>query len=70
LIPNGSNIAVTKENRIQYIYLVANYKLNSQIKKQSEVGITVWLLAGVTQNLPRQALFEGVAEMIDPKWLR
>jgi len=52
LMPNGSNIAVTQENRIQYIYLVANYKLNVQIKKQSE------------------ALFEGVAEMIDPKWLR
>ena len=40
LMPNGSNIAVTKENRIQYIYLVANYKLNVQIKKQSEVGIS------------------------------
>lgn len=52
LLPNGTNIAVTKENRIQYIYLVANYRLNVQIKKQSE------------------ALFEGVAEMIDQKWLR
>ncbi|KAF8339579.1 uncharacterized protein EI90DRAFT_2966715 [Cantharellus anzutake] len=52
LIPNGSNVPVTRENRTQYIYLVANYRLNIQIKKQSE------------------ALFEGVADMIDPKWLR
>jgi len=52
LIPDGSNVPVTRENRIRYIHLVANYRLNIQIKKQSE------------------ALFEGVAEMIDPKWLR
>ncbi|KAJ3167663.1 hypothetical protein HDU88_002110 [Geranomyces variabilis] len=36
LIPNGSNIAVTKENRIQYIYLMANYKLNTQIQRQCQ----------------------------------
>ncbi|KAI8816378.1 uncharacterized protein EV422DRAFT_571763 [Fimicolochytrium jonesii] len=34
LIPDGSNVAVTRENRIQYIYLVANYKLNVQIQRQ------------------------------------
>ncbi|KAI8899203.1 hypothetical protein BC833DRAFT_614692 [Globomyces pollinis-pini] len=34
LIKNGSNINVTAENRIQYIYLVANYKLNVQIARQ------------------------------------
>ena len=27
-------IAVTNENRIEYIHLVADYKLNKQIKKQ------------------------------------
>ncbi|KAI3630554.1 hypothetical protein MIR68_011989 [Amoeboaphelidium protococcarum] len=36
LIPNGKNIAVTKENRIRYIYLVAHYKLNKQIQLQSQ----------------------------------
>ncbi|KAJ7755509.1 HECT-domain-containing protein [Mycena metata] len=36
LIPNGSNIAVTKDNRLQYIYLVSHYRLNKQIKLQSE----------------------------------
>ncbi|KAJ3337229.1 hypothetical protein HDU93_001419 [Gonapodya sp. JEL0774] len=35
LIKNGSQIPVTNENRIQYIYLVASYKLNTQIAKQS-----------------------------------
>ena len=52
LIPNGSNIAVTRENRLQYIYLVAHYRLTKQIKRQST------------------AFFEGLSEIIDPKWLR
>lgn len=34
LIPNGSNVAVTNENRIEYIYRMADYKLNKQIAKQ------------------------------------
>jgi ubiquitin-protein ligase E3 C len=34
LVPNGESVAVTNENRIKYIYLVANYKLNTQISKQ------------------------------------
>jgi ubiquitin-protein ligase E3 C len=36
LIPNGSNMAVTKENRLQYIQLVSHYRLSKQIKLQSE----------------------------------
>ncbi|KAF5367884.1 hypothetical protein D9615_010487 [Tricholomella constricta] len=52
LIPNGSNIAVTRENRLQYIQFVAHYRLTKQIKLQSE------------------AFFEGLSEMIDPKWIR
>ena len=35
LVPGGNEIAVTNENRIRYIYMVANYKLNLQIAKQS-----------------------------------
>jgi len=34
LKPDGDNIAVTNENRIEYIHLVADYKLNKQIKQQ------------------------------------
>lgn len=52
LIPNGSNIPVTRENRLQYIYLVSHYRLTKQIKKQGE------------------AFFEGLSEMIKPRWLR
>ncbi|RDB26515.1 hypothetical protein Hypma_005662 [Hypsizygus marmoreus] len=52
LIPDGSNVAVTKDNRLQYIQLVSHYRLSKQIKLQSE------------------AFFEGLSEMIDPKWIR
>ena len=52
LLPNGEQIPVTKENRLQYIYLVSHYRLNRQIKKQSD------------------AFFEGLSDMVDPKWLR
>lgn len=52
LIPNGEQVTVNRENRLQYIYLVSHYKLNKQIKKQTD------------------AFFEGLSEMIDPKWLR
>ncbi|KDR68246.1 hypothetical protein GALMADRAFT_146484 [Galerina marginata CBS 339.88] len=36
LIPNGSEIAVTRENRLRYIDLAARYRLNAQIKRQTE----------------------------------
>lgn len=52
LIPNGSNVPITKENKLQYIYLVSHFKLTKQIKLQSE------------------AFFEGLSDMIDPKWLK
>lgn len=35
LIPNGRNVPVTKENRMRFIYLMADYRLNKQIKQQS-----------------------------------
>lgn len=34
LKPNGANITVTNQNRIEYIHLMADYKLNVQIRKQ------------------------------------
>lgn len=34
LKPNGTNIFVNAENRIEYIQLVADYKLNRQIRRQ------------------------------------
>jgi ubiquitin-protein ligase E3 C len=52
LIPDGSNIPVTRENRLKYICYVSSYKLSRQIKKQCD------------------AFFDGLSEMIDPKWLR
>ncbi|KAJ3049351.1 hypothetical protein HK097_009641 [Rhizophlyctis rosea] len=35
LVPNGSHIPVTAENRRRYIHLVANYRLNTQIMRQT-----------------------------------
>jgi ubiquitin-protein ligase E3 C len=32
--PGGANIAVNNENRIEYIHLVADFKLNRQIRSQ------------------------------------
>eukprot|EP01027_Heterolobosea_sp_BB2_P014971 GEZU01021466.1.p1 GENE.GEZU01021466.1~~GEZU01021466.1.p1 ORF type:complete len:411 (-),score=114.80 GEZU01021466.1:175-1338(-) len=36
LIPDGRNIPVTNENRLSYIHRVAHFRLNTQIKPQSD----------------------------------
>jgi len=40
LIPNGSSIPVTKENRVSYITLVAQYYLNTRFEAQSHAFCT------------------------------
>ncbi|THH16719.1 hypothetical protein EW146_g3984 [Bondarzewia mesenterica] len=52
LCPNGSNMPVTSDNKLEYIYRMSHYRLTKQIKRQSE------------------AFFEGLSDIIDPKWLR
>jgi ubiquitin-protein ligase E3 C len=52
LLPDGANIPVTRENRLQYIYLIAHFRLTRQIRAQSA------------------AFFEGLSEVVDPRWLR
>lgn len=52
LKPNGSNVPVTQDNKLEYILRVSHYRLTKQIKEQSS------------------AFFEGLSDMIDPKWLR
>ncbi|KAI9140489.1 hypothetical protein BKA69DRAFT_1079194 [Paraphysoderma sedebokerense] len=37
--PGGKGITVTNENKIQYVYLMADYRLNKSIKEQSEAFI-------------------------------
>ncbi|KAG0348993.1 Ubiquitin-protein ligase E3B, partial [Podila humilis] len=39
LIPGGREIVVTKENRINYIFQVSDYRLNKQIQEQSRAFI-------------------------------
>lgn len=36
LVPDGKNIPVTRENRLEYIYRVSHYRLNEQIRPQSD----------------------------------
>lgn len=52
LVPGGTDIAVTRENRLSYIYLITRYRLNTQIEDQC------------------RAFFQGLSELIDPRWLR
>ncbi|MCO5565556.1 hypothetical protein L7F22_019230 [Adiantum nelumboides] len=40
LVPNGRNIPVTRENRLEYIYRVSHYRLNEQIRQQSEAFLS------------------------------
>ncbi|KAK7694083.1 hypothetical protein QCA50_003659 [Cerrena zonata] len=76
LMPNGEQIPVTRENRLRYIYLVSNYKLNRQIYKQSkaffeglsEMIESKWLRMFNQQEL--QILLGGVNSPIDVEDLR
>ncbi|KZT59622.1 HECT-domain-containing protein [Calocera cornea HHB12733] len=71
LLPNGSNITVTRENRLRYIALVASYRLNVQIRPQSDAfleGLSdvvdlKWLRMFDQREL--QILIGGVEEEID-----
>ncbi|KDQ20978.1 hypothetical protein BOTBODRAFT_26989 [Botryobasidium botryosum FD-172 SS1] len=76
LVHNGSNIAVSRDNRLQYIYLVSHYRLNVQIRQQSEAffsGLSdiidpKWLRMFNQQEL--QILIGGVEDPIDIDDLR
>ena len=49
LIPNGQNIVVTNQNVIQYVHLMAHFKLNIQIAQQSSA-----FLLGFRDLLPAE----------------
>ncbi|GAA5906318.1 hypothetical protein JCM6882_002700 [Rhodosporidiobolus microsporus] len=76
LIPSGSEIAVTNQNRMQYILLVSNYRLNLQIAPQcraffaglSEVINPRWLRMFNQSELA--VLVGGTDEAIDIDDLR
>ncbi|KAF8960501.1 HECT-domain-containing protein [Flammula alnicola] len=76
LIPDGSNVPVTKENRLTYIYLVSHYRLSKQIKQQSDAffeGLSEmidqkWLRMFNQQEV--QILIGGVNSPIDLDDLR
>ena len=51
----GRCVAVTAENRIEYVHLIADYRLNQQIAKQTKALLTGWwsILVGFIRNLGR-----------------
>lgn len=71
LVPNGSEIPVTSENKLQYIHLVSNYHLNTRLAKQSAAFVKglaklvdlTWLSTFNQQEL--QSLVSGATVSID-----
>jgi ubiquitin-protein ligase E3 C len=47
LCPNGSNVEVTSNNKLKYVYQMANYRLNTKIKKQCDA-----FLSGLRDIIP------------------
>lgn len=76
LIPNGVNVSVTNKNRLSYIYMVARYRLDAQIRAQSTaffVGLSElidprWLR--IFDQAELQRLIKGSEEPIDINDLR
>ena len=76
LLPGGDNIPVTSQNRLQYIHLISNYRLNTQIARQSEAFVNglsalidpTWI--GMFNARELQALVGGASTPIDLEDLR
>ncbi|CAO1637619.1 unnamed protein product [Parajaminaea phylloscopi] len=76
LVPNGTNIAVTNNNRLGYIFMVARYRLDVQIRAQSSAffsGLSElidprWLR--IFDQTELQRLIKGSEEPIDVADLR
>ena len=51
LVPGGSDIAVTKRNRLKYIYLVGALHLDTSIRRQCAA-----FLRGMNELVPKQQL--------------
>lgn len=76
LKPGGTNVAVTASNRIEYIQLMADYKLNKQIRRQclafreglNNVLPIEWLF--MFSNVELQVLIAGAEIPVDVDDLR
>ena len=76
LVPGGTDIPVTRENRLSYIYLITRYRLSTQIEDQSRAflqGLTElinprWLRLFNTEEL--RVLVTGADTPIDVEDLR
>jgi hypothetical protein len=71
LKPKGSEIAVTSQNKLEYIYKLADYKLNQEIRPQcsaffkgfNELVPCAWLASFTAGEMQR--LISGTSEEID-----
>jgi ubiquitin-protein ligase E3 C len=71
LIPGGASIAVTAKNRMQYIHLIADWRLNQSIERQSSAFLRglrdiipqAWLSTFSAPEL--QVIISGAARGID-----
>ncbi|PWN54082.1 HECT-domain-containing protein [Violaceomyces palustris] len=76
LVPNGANLAVTRENRLRYIYLVSHYRLSAQISKQCDAffrGLSEMIDPRWLRMLNREelrVLVSGTEEPMDVEDLR
>ncbi|EJT98881.1 HECT-domain-containing protein [Dacryopinax primogenitus] len=77
LVPNGSNVPVTKENRMKYIELVCKHRLDDQISEQTQAFLAglrdlielKWLKIFDASEL--QLLLSGVDRDVDvDDWMR
>ncbi|CCG83316.1 E3 ubiquitin-protein ligase UPL6 [Taphrina deformans PYCC 5710] len=76
LLPDGSQVPVTRANRLQYIHLICHYKLNARLSKQSKAFVRGmadvldlrWL--GMFNQTEMQALVGGAPVPIDIDDLR
>ena len=51
MIPKGGEVAVNDQNKFRYIYMVADYRLNKRIQRQSEAFV-----AGFYECIPMKWL--------------
>jgi hypothetical protein len=72
LVPGGSDIAVTADNRQEYIQLVCKYKLDKQIAGQSRAffnGLSDLIDPKCEQRSKRDANLQGYGCLIKPNSL-
>lgn len=71
LVPDGRNVAVTNENKHEYVRLIADQRLSIEIKDQMNVSFfrLLWFRSEADPSL-LQALLKGLYEIVPKDLLR